>query len=251
MTRRLRIAMFAPAIAVLGGLLAWSLVAIPKFGDYRGPYGYVLNRVVVPERHMSNVVTSVVFDYRGFDTMGEEFILFIAVTGVVLLLRGEGRDDQDPREMSDAIGSDGVRVGGVLAVGASVLVALWLIAFGFVTPGGGFQGGVALAAGLLLVFLSASYGSWSGVASDTILDPFEGVGAGGYVVVGLAALIGGMPFLTNMLGPGVSGTLWSGGSATFVNWAAGMEVAAANLILFSEFLEEYLVPLATGAGKKS
>jgi multicomponent Na+:H+ antiporter subunit B len=127
-----------------------------------------------------------------------------------------------------------------------LLVALWLIAFGFVTPGGGFQGGVALASSLVLVFLVASHTSWTGVASEQWLDPFEGVGAGGYVVVGLAALIGGMPFLTNLLGPGTPGTLYSGGSAVFVNWAAGMEVAAANLILFTTFLGAYIVPLAAG-----
>ena len=244
MSRRVRIAMFAPAVAVFAALLAWSLVAIPHFGNYRGPYGYVLNRVVLPERHMTNVVTAVVFDYRGFDTMGEEFILFIAVTGVVLLLRQHVRGDHE--ELEDEIGSDAVRVGGALAVGVCLLVALWLIAFGFVTPGGGFQGGVALAASLVLVFLVASYKAWTGVASEQWLDPFEGVGAGGYVVVGLAALIGGMPFLTNLLGPGTPGTLYSGGSAVFVNWAAGMEVAAANLILFAAFLEAYIVPLATG-----
>ena len=241
MSRRVRIAMFLPALALLGVLLTWSLVAIPHFGDYRGPYGYVLNRVVTEERHMTNVVTAVVFDYRGFDTMGEEFILFIAVMGVVLLLRNEEREEH---ELHDEVGSDAVRIGGVLAVGVCALVSLWLIAFGFVTPGGGFQGGVALASSVLLVFLVSSYKAWNGVASETVLDPFEGVGAGGYVVVGLAALIGGMPFLTNLLGPGVSGTLWSGGSAPFVNWAAGMEVAAANLILFSEFIKAYIVPLA-------
>jgi multicomponent Na+:H+ antiporter subunit B len=242
--RRVRIAIFLPAAAVLGALLAWSVVSIPRFGDYRGPYGYVLNRVATPERHMTNVVTAVVFDYRGFDTMGEEFILFAAVVGVVLLLRG--REKEEPESLTDDIGSDGVRAGGVLAVGACVLVALWLIAFGFVTPGGGFQGGVALASSVLLVFLAASYRSWSGVASTHILDPLEGIGAGGYVVIGLAALIGGLPFLTNLFGPGVSGTLFSGGSSPFVNWSAGLEVAAANLILYSEFLEEYVVPLAAG-----
>jgi multicomponent Na+:H+ antiporter subunit B len=236
--------MFVPAVALFAGLLTWSLVAIPHFGNYRGPYGFVLNRVVLPERHMTNVVTATVFDYRGFDTMGEEFILFIAVTGVVLLLRQHEREDHD--ELHDEIGSDAVRVGGSLAVGVCLLVALWLIAFGFVTPGGGFQGGVALASSLVLVFLVASHTSWTGVASEQWLDPFEGVGAGGYVVVGLAALIGGMPFLTNLLGPGTPGTLYSGGSATFVNWAAGMEVAAANLILFTAFLEAYIVPLAAG-----
>jgi multisubunit Na+/H+ antiporter MnhB subunit len=35
----------------------------------------------------NNVVASVVFDYRGFDTLGEATILFTAVTGVLLLLR--------------------------------------------------------------------------------------------------------------------------------------------------------------------
>jgi multicomponent Na+:H+ antiporter subunit B len=240
MSRRLRIAIFAPA-AVVGVLLTWSLVAIPHFGDYRGPYGYVLNRVVTPERHMSNIVTAVVFDYRGFDTMGEEFILFIAVMGVVLLLRSGEHEKHESAD--DNVGSDAVRVGGTLALGVCVLVALWLIAFGFVTPGGGFQGGVALASSLVLVFLVSSHKAWTGISPEQILDPFEGLGAGGYVVIGLAALIGGLPFLTNFFGPGATGTLVSGGSAPFVNWAAGMEVAAANLILFKQFIDEYIAPL--------
>jgi multicomponent Na+:H+ antiporter subunit B len=243
-TRRLRIAIFLPALAVLAVLFTWALVAIPKFGDYRGPYGYVLNRVVVPERHMSNVVTAVVFDYRGFDTMGEEFIFFIAVTGVVLLLRSQEKDDAG--ELTDDVRSDGVRVGGTLAVGLAILVGLWLVAFGFVTPGGGFQGGAALASGVLLLFLTASWKAWAGVGDSRVLDPLEGIGAGGYAVVGLVALAKGLPFLTNMLGPGKSGTLVSGGSAPFVNWCSALAVSASLLILFAEFLEAYVVPLARG-----
>ena len=242
MSRRIRIAVFVPGLVLFGFLLGWSFVGIPRFGDYGGPYGFVLNRVATPERHMTNVVTAVVFDYRGFDTMGEEFILFIAVMGVVLLLREKGREH--PGDVADAIGSDAVRVGGSLAVGVALLVSLWLIAFGFVTPGGGFQGGVALASSVVLVFLVASWRAWSRIADEAYVDPFEGLGAGGYVVIGLAALIGGLPFLTNFFGHGVTGTLSSGGSAAFVNWAVGMEVAAANLVLFGEFLEENVVPLA-------
>ena len=39
------------------------------------------------EAGANNVVTSVVFDYRGYDTLGEATVLFCAVVGVALLLR--------------------------------------------------------------------------------------------------------------------------------------------------------------------
>ncbi|WP_456320692.1 hydrogen gas-evolving membrane-bound hydrogenase subunit E [Palaeococcus sp. (in: euryarchaeotes)] len=39
------------------------------------------------EASANNVVTSVVFDYRGFDTLGEATVLFTAVAGVLMALR--------------------------------------------------------------------------------------------------------------------------------------------------------------------
>ena len=39
------------------------------------------------ETGTNNGVTSVVFDYRGFDTLGEATILFTAVAGVMLIFR--------------------------------------------------------------------------------------------------------------------------------------------------------------------
>jgi multicomponent Na+:H+ antiporter subunit B len=244
MTRRVRFVLFLPALAGFGALLVWAYTGIPSFGDYQGPYGFVLQRISVPLRHMDNVVNATTYDIRGIDTMGEEFILFAAVVGVVLLLREEeGRS----RDVEDDIGSDVVRTFGTLAIGATILVGLWLVANGFVTPGGGFQGGVAISSGALLLYLVAGYGEWTIFGRESILDPIKAIGGGGYVAIGLAALIGGMPFLTNFFGGGNLGTVWSGGSAGFVNWAAGIEVAAANVLLFSEFLEAYLVPIAKGS----
>ena len=37
--------------------------------------------------HAVNDVTSIVFDFRGYDTMGEAFILMLTVSGVIVLLR--------------------------------------------------------------------------------------------------------------------------------------------------------------------
>ena len=239
MSRRVRIAVSLPALGVFGGLLAWALAGVPDFGDFNGALGLLLNDVTVPERHVSNVVTEIVFDYRGFDTMGEEFILFASVVGIVLLLRAKGRETRSGAVTTVKV----VRATGVLAVGVCVLVGLWIVAFGFVTPGGGFQGGVAIAAGAFLLYLATSYGRWRRFARTSVLDPLEAIGAGGYVVIGIAALISGLPFLTNLLDPGTTGTLRSGGSAIFVNWAVALEVAAANLVLITEFLEEYIVPM--------
>jgi len=241
-TRRVRIAIFAGAGLGLAALLGWGFAGLPGFGDYRGPYGYILNRVVVPLRHTTNVVGATTFDVRGFDTMGEEFILFAAVVGVVLLLRASEPSEQElPTEW---VGSDALRFVATLAVGVAVLVGLWLVAFGYVTPGGGFQGGVAVASGAALLYFAFTMRSFRPFANETIMDPLEATGAGGYVIIGLAALVSGMPFLRNLFGPGVTGTLESGGSIALVNWAAGLEVSAAMLVLYSEFLEEYVVPLA-------
>jgi multicomponent Na+:H+ antiporter subunit B len=242
-TRRIRLGLFLPSLAGFAMLLVWAYKGIRAFGDYRGPYGFVLEKISPPLRHMDNVVNATTYDIRGIDTMGEEFILFAAVIGVVLLLREEeGRS----RDVEDDIGSDVVRVFGTLAIGAAILVGLWLVANGFVTPGGGFQGGVAIASGALLLYLVAGYREWSAFGTETLLDPIKALGGGGYVVIGLAALLGGLPFLTNFFGGGNIGTVWSGGSAGFVNWSAGIEVAAANVLLFSEFLEAYLVPIVRG-----
>jgi multicomponent Na+:H+ antiporter subunit B len=232
--RRLRGTLALPVLAGVGVLLWWGFSGLPPFGDFHGFYGQLLNHVAVPQRHTSNVVTSIVFDYRGFDTLGEEFILFAAVSGVVLLLRGD-EEGYDPDVRSIALRRLGPALGALVA-----LIGLWLAAFGLVTPGGGFQGGVAIAAGLVVLYLAVGYRSWHRLANEKVVDPLEGVGAGAYVAIGLAALIAGSPFLHNLLGPGKTGTLFSGGSMSLLNWAVALEVAAANVTLYSEFLQRFV-----------
>jgi multicomponent Na+:H+ antiporter subunit B len=241
--RQLRGTLAVPVLAALGVLLLWGFSGLPPFGDFHGFYGRLLNHVAVPQRHTTNVVAAVVFDYRGLDTLGEEFILFAAVTGVVLLLReSEGDEEAEPGDEAE-VSSHALRYFGTIAIGLVVLVGLWLVAFGLVTPGGGFQGGVVVASALLVLYLAVGYRAWKRLAKEEVVDPVEGVGAGGYVVVGLAALISAAPFLHNLLGPGKSGTLFSGGSMSFLNWAVALEVAAANLTLYAEFLQRYIEPL--------
>jgi hypothetical protein len=48
---------------------------------------YFLETSQLKETSTNNVVTAVVFDYRGFDTLGEATVLFAAVTGVLIAIR--------------------------------------------------------------------------------------------------------------------------------------------------------------------
>lgn len=242
MSRRVRTRILGPALLGLGALFAWAIAGLPAFGDYRGPYGFLLNRIVVPLRHTTNVVMGTNFDVRGIDTMGEEFILYASVVGVTLLLRDETRSRQAERR-TRRFGSDTVRLVGVLMFGGGLLIGLWLIAFGYISPGGGFQGGVVAAGAIVLLYLAGSHRDYRPFRNEHILDPLEGIGAGGYVIVGLAALVSGAAFLTNLFGLGTPGMLRSGGSIPVLNWASAIAVTVAMLLLFAEFLETYVVPL--------
>jgi multicomponent Na+:H+ antiporter subunit B len=235
MSRRARLGLFAVSAAGLAALLLWSVSGLPGFGNYRGPYGTELNAAAPVERHVTNVVAAVVFDYRGFDTLGEEFILFASVMGVALLLR-EARGEA--RRRTKAMRSDVVRLVGLAFVAVLLVLGLSVIAHGYVTPGGGFQGGVVVASAFALVYLAADYRSYRRLAPTPALDFLEGTGAGGYAVIGLVALLLGSAYLQNFGPLGTSGTLDSGGSIKLLNLASAVEVAAAFVLLFSEFLEE-------------
>lgn len=42
----------------------------------------------------TNIVTDIVFDYRGYDTLGEATVLFTAIAGATALLRPWRRDEE-------------------------------------------------------------------------------------------------------------------------------------------------------------
>ena len=87
MRPRTRLMLFAAAcLCVLPGLVHVAM-RMPALGAHPLPYGDAVNAAAPGERHLTNMVRAVNFDYRGFDTLGEEFMLLCAVTGVTVILR--------------------------------------------------------------------------------------------------------------------------------------------------------------------
>lgn len=225
------------ALGVVAVLLALATVGLPSFGDFTGPYTRNLLDHAVAERHATNVVMAVTFDYRGFDTLGEEFILFSAVSGVALLLRAsrETSEWERPVDRQPVETLTGV---GLVLTPLLIVVGLWLVGHGHLTPGGGFQGGVVLAMGAVLLYLTAQYRAFRRITPEHVVDAAEGIGAGTYVIFGFAGLVIGGSFLFNFLPLGRTGLIDSSGTIAVINAFVGLEVAAAFVLLVTEFAEE-------------
>jgi len=76
------------AFTIVAVFFLFSIFLLHPFGD---PGEVQMDdRIIVNtqnETGANNGVTSVVFDYRGFDTLGEATILFSAVAGVIMIFR--------------------------------------------------------------------------------------------------------------------------------------------------------------------
>ncbi|HEY1579957.1 MAG TPA: MnhB domain-containing protein, partial [Terracidiphilus sp.] len=223
-------------------LFCYATVDLPPWGSYRGPYGDVISRVSVYERHATDIVNAINYDYRGFDTLGEEFILFTAVLGVMMLLRHEpGENTREVGKVHDRMRlSTTVRALALPAIVLTVVFGFDIGLHGQLTPGGGFQGGVILASALFLLYVCENTESFRRITSHSWIESIEAVGAGSYAIIGLSPLLAGLPFLTNALPLGTTGDVFSSGTIALISACVGLEVTAAFLLVGYTYLEEII-----------
>lgn len=169
---------------------------------------------------VSNAVTSIVVNFRGFDTLGEVTVLFLAVTALGSILH-KRRHESGKRTVLFS-SSKVVTAGSKLLFPAIILLGFYVFIHGHLSPGGGFQGGVIIATGFLLMLLA--YEDYS--VSHTYLTIVESVAGIIFTGVGLVGLIMGETFLQNFLPTGVLNNLFSGGIIPIIYIAVGFKVAA-------------------------
>lgn len=235
---RMRVFFVFGAIFLL--VFCYAVIDLPPWGSYRGPYGDVISRVGVYERHATDAVNAINYDYRAFDTLGEEFILFAAVLGVMMLLRREqGATARDAGKVEDKLRlSTAVRATAMPAILLIVVFGFYIGLHGQLTPGGGFQAGAILASVPFLLYVCENTESFCRITSHTAVEVIEALGAGSYALIGLAPLIAGIPFLTNFLPLGTTGDVFSSGTIALISACIGFEVTAAFLLVGYTYLEE-------------
>lgn len=211
--RNLTSLLFAAGLAFL--LLVITLQF--PFGETPMAVGKGVLAEGVKETGAANLVTSVVLGYRGYDTMGELAILFTAslALGVVL---GKRRKDA-PRDPEAGLV---LRASSDLLFPLLLVVGLYIILHGHLTPGGGFQGGVIIAAAFFVPVLARP----SQGLDHTLLGWIEALAGAAFIGIGLLALFQGNAFLQPLLEKGELGRLLSGGTLPLLYIAVGIKVGA-------------------------
>ena len=117
----------------------------------------------------------------------------------------------------------------ILQTGTAFLVPLiflfgtYIFLHGHLTPGGGFQGGVVIASGILLLMLS----DVSVKINKTILHWTESLSGAFYISIGILGLVLASGFLDNRFLPlGEFGQLFSAGAIPVIYSFIGLKVGA-------------------------
>jgi multicomponent Na+:H+ antiporter subunit B len=209
--------------------ISLSLAKIP-FGTPKTKVGRYYIDEGVKETGATNIVTSVVVSYRGFDTLGEVTVLFIAAIGLGAALAASGREKMRKIEPASLVLYTGCRLlfPLILVFGAYVFI------HGHLTPGGGFQGGAIIASGFLLIYLGCRERRISRVASNLA----ESLGGLTFVVIGLLGLVFGSYFLLNFLPRGTANALFSAGVIPIIYIAIGFKVGSELASIIDNLIEE-------------
>ena len=144
-----------------------------------------------------NVVTAVLGSFRGYDTLGEVFVVFPAGIGVLFVLPGGSGGRRAARSAANVGLSQHLipRVVGRLLIPFIVLFGLYVQFHGEYGPGGGFQAGAIIAAAVILFALLEGEGKALNVIPRSVLLGLVAGGAILYGAVGVAGMLLGGNFL--------------------------------------------------------
>ncbi len=206
-------------VVLCGGLLIYGTADFPTWGDPASPASTHVSpyyiETTMDDTSVPNIVTAVLADYRGYDTMFETIVIFCAgiagifllrtrkhkapetrlyrhiPTGIILRIKKGGKLPEESTEF-ERVDLQWVPYDLIIRTACRVLIpffqlfALYVIAHGHHSPGGGFQGGVIFGATLILYAISHDLRTTIKKMSEKAVVFFSA--AGGFIYAGTGAL---------------------------------------------------------------
>jgi multicomponent Na+:H+ antiporter subunit B len=190
-------------VAVAALLMILASGSNPRVGDPAAPVHQHVAPWYLEETprlvDVPNVVTAILASFRGYDTLGELFVIFTAGIGVLFILSPRPRpavsSELESADISGLRHHLVPRVVGSLLIPFIVLFGLYVQFHGDYGPGGGFQAGTLIAAGFILYALLEGERAALSVLPARALAAMAIGGALLYGVVGIAGLLLGGNFL--------------------------------------------------------
>jgi multisubunit Na+/H+ antiporter MnhB subunit len=155
----------------------------------------------------TNTVCTIVWEYRGYDTLGEETVLFTAAMGVFAMGFGTAANVMLP---------------------VILLFGIYVIAHGHTTPGGTFSGGSVMAGAFVIFTLAYGIKRTEKDLKESMMNALKSVA--GFILIMLILFAF---FIREALVPTERiFSLWSGSSLMFFNIVGGVMVFTGLLLIW-------------------
>ena len=228
-------------VASAAAMILYPTLDYPRLGDPESPvHQHVAQWYLANTGEMidvPNVVTAILASFRGYDTFGELFVILTAGVGVLFLLMPPTAREAARLPNADRRGLRHhlvPRVVGLLLVPFIVLFGLYVQFHGDYGPGGGFQAGALVTAGLILHALLEGEAASLRVVSTRVLVWLMVGGAMLYGGTGIAGMLLGGNFLDyNVLGNTTAGGQHLG--ILLVEIGVGLTVTGVLMLIFHAF----------------
>lgn len=187
-------------VGVLATLIIYATFDKPRLGDPEAPVHqhlapwYLENTPILMD--FPNVVTAVLGSFRGYDTLGEVLVVFVACIGVLFILGVKPPEGNRYNPEASGLKHHLIpQVVGRLLIPFIVLFGLYVQFHGEYGPGGGFQAGAIIAAGVILYALLEGEAAALKAVPQSVLMGLVIGGACLYGGVGLTCIALGGNFL--------------------------------------------------------
>ncbi len=181
-----------------------AVAEMPKFGEEKNPPNlHVVDRYLEKgeeEAGCKNIVTAIILNYRGYDTMGEVTVIFTALCAVLAVLKREDLlTSFSFLDISQNKPSVVVKLIITFLFPLILLFGFYIILHGEDSPGGGFQGGTVIAASFILYTIIFGFRNALIKTPPHLRIFFESAAPLTFFVVGIIGFFFGLNFLSFML----------------------------------------------------
>lgn len=196
-------------LTAIGGMKVGSW--LPYIGAHESPANSYLSPYYImhamTDTHAANIVTAVLADYRGFDTLFETCVLFLSGIATLMVLSTKARVKAKAEKILPGGGkavdpSKHASYGGTVLQASFRLIVPVVMIYGFyvlfhgeLSLGGGFQAGALIACAYLLDRIMPSFETRLGEVREEKLIVLAGLGVFVYAFTGILPMLFGGNFL--------------------------------------------------------